>query len=157
MAQRILQTLPVRRSLDPSERAPGDRAAGGPTAQVLTRAVDCASNRAELVGRRLPDERHRDDHHGDQGHHEGVLDRGRATFLGSTVLQVVPPGGHTRVETKEHLSPPSSERSRALQPGRRMLLRQREEYEKPPRAKIPNLTDFAYVILRTQVDLARVL
>jgi len=30
-----------------------------------------------------------------------------------------------------------------------MLLRQREEYEKPPKAKIPNLTDFAYVILRT--------
>src|SRR4029079_12450741 len=114
------------------------------------RVVDAAADRAELVGRSLPDERHRDDDHdGDQGDHQGVLDSGRTTLFSRTILQVVPPGGHTRVETKEHLSPLSSERSRALQPGRRMLLRQREEYEKPPRAKIPNLTEFAYVILRT--------
>src|SRR6185436_9220581 len=48
----------------------------------------------------------------------------RPAVLSSTVLQVVPPGGHTGVETKEHLSPLSSERSRALHRGRRMLVRQ---------------------------------
>src|SRR4029079_11019302 len=94
-----------------------ERPAGRPL-RCLARCGDRASNRAELVGRSLPDERHRhDDHDGDQGHHEGVLDRGRATFLGSTVLQVIPPGGHTRVETKEHLSPPPSERPGPSSPG----------------------------------------
>src|SRR6185369_13319844 len=69
----------------------------------LTRVVDGRADRVELAGLRPTDEGHRgDDHHGDQRNHQRILHCGRATFLGSTPLQVVPPGADTCVESKEH-------------------------------------------------------
>src|SRR5262249_49353603 len=71
-------------------------------------AVDGAAHRAELAACSVTQERHRrDDHDRDQRNHEGVLNCRRALLLLGAHLEVVPPGGHTRVETKDHLSPPS--------------------------------------------------
>src|SRR5437773_1246263 len=75
-------------------------------AHMVSRIVDAATDRAELVTRGFPEERHRrDDHDGDQRQHEGILHGGRAPILQGARTQVAPPGADACVDTKEHLSP----------------------------------------------------
>src|SRR6476659_1723198 len=75
-------------------------------AHMLSRIVDAAADRAELVARRLPQEGHgRDDDDRDQGHHQGILHGRRAPLFQGTGTHVVPPDVNARVHTKEHLSP----------------------------------------------------